>query len=271
MTDPLLEVCELSVDFTRGWARRRTDSPKAVDSVNLQVDIGETLALVGESGSGKTTTARCIVGLQRPTSGELRFDGTPLGQLSRRSGASRRGIQMVFQDPRSSLNPRMTVAAIINEVWRTHADLVPRNQRRGALNSLLADVGLDPDVSNRLPGALSGGQCQRVSIARSLAMEPRLLVCDEAVSALDVSVQSQILRLLKDIQQERSLALLFITHDLGVVRQVADKVAVMQRGKIVEDGEVDTVFESPTNPYTRELLDAALDLATTPDTSPTDR
>jgi ABC-type glutathione transport system ATPase component len=232
----------------------------AVDGVSLRVAPEETLAVVGESGSGKTTVARCVVGLQRPDSGTVTFDGRPLGPVGRRPPELQRAIQMVFQDPRSSLNPRMTVAALIGEAWRTHPAAAPPGDRGEAVRRVLADVGLDGDVAERRAGDLSGGQCQRVSIARALAVGPRLLVCDEAVSALDVSVQAQILRLLVDLRRSHELALLFISHDLGVVHQIADRVAVMREGVVVEEGLAGEVLSAPQHEYTQALLDAALDL-----------
>ncbi|GHE79220.1 hypothetical protein GCM10017786_06290 [Amycolatopsis deserti] len=255
----MLEVDDLRVTFG-GRGRRRRGALAAVDGVSLRVEPEETLAVVGESGSGKTTVARCVVGLQRPDSGSVRFDGQVLGPAGRRPPALQRAIQMVFQDPRSSLNPRMTVAALIGEAWRTHPAAAPSGDRTEALRRVLADVGLDGDVAGRRAGDLSGGQCQRVSIARALAVGPRLLVCDEAVSALDVSVQAQILRLLADLRTSHRLALLFITHDLGVVHQIADRVAVMRRGVVVEEGPAGEVLGAPRHEYTQALLDAALDL-----------
>ena len=247
----MLEVSDLRVTFGK---------LTAVDGVSLRIEPEETLAVVGESGSGKTTVARCVVGLQRPDAGTVTFDGQPLGPVGRRTPESQRAIQMVFQDPRSSLNPRMTVAALIGEAWRTHPAAAPKGDRREALLGVLSDVGLDEDVAGRRAGDLSGGQCQRVSIARALAVGPRLLVCDEAVSALDVSVQAQILRLLVDLRSRHSLALLFISHDLGVVHQIADRVAVMRSGVVVEEGPAGEVLGAPTHEYTQALLDAALDL-----------
>ncbi|MEU0522170.1 ABC transporter ATP-binding protein [Streptomyces niveus] len=256
----LLDVRGLHVSYrVRGSGRR--GGTVAVDGVSLSVSPEETLGLVGESGSGKTTVARCVAGLLRPKAGTLTLDGRPLGRAGRRSPEARRAVQMVFQDPRSSLNPRMTVASIIAEVWHTHPVTAPEGDRTLALHRLLADMGLDPEVASRRAGDLSGGQCQRVSIARALAVRPRLLVCDEAVSALDVSVQAQILRLLIDLRDRHRLAMLFISHDLGVVHQIADRVAVMRRGVIVEQGATGEVLTAPRHPYTRELLDAALDLA----------
>ncbi|TMR99696.1 ABC transporter ATP-binding protein [Nonomuraea basaltis] len=255
----MLEVSDLRVTFG-GRGRRRRDGLIAVDGVNLRVAPEETLAVVGESGSGKTTVARCVVGLQRPDSGSVTFDGQPLGPAGRRPPELQRAIQIVFQDPRSSLNPRMSVAALIGEAWRTHPAAAPPGDPAQALGRVLADVGLDVDVAGRRAGDLSGGQCQRVSIARALAVRPRLLVCDEAVSALDVSVQAQILRLLVDLRRSHRLALLFISHDLGVVHQIADRVAVMRRGVVVEEGPAGEVLGAPRHEYTQTLLDAALDL-----------
>jgi ABC-type glutathione transport system ATPase component len=263
VSDVMLEVSDLVVDFGPRRSKTTDGTPprKAVDGVSFSLLPNETLALVGESGSGKTTVARSIVGLQRHNSGTIVYHGRELGTISRRSASIKREMQMVFQDPRSSLNPRMTVRAIINEVWRTHPSIAPSRARGEALAALLDDVGLDSSVADRHAGALSGGQCQRVSIARALAVRPSLLVCDEAVSALDVSVQAQILRLLVDLKQEHGLSILFISHDLGVVRQIADRVAVMRHGKIVDFGDAEQIFAHPGHQYTQELLDAALDIA----------
>jgi ABC-type dipeptide/oligopeptide/nickel transport system ATPase subunit len=251
----MLEARDLKVTF--GRSRNRF---VAVDGVSLAVGPDETVGLVGESGSGKTTVARAIVGLVRPDSGDVLFDGEPLGPIGRRPASLQRAVQMVFQDPRSSLNPRMTVAAIVDEAWRTHPTAAPPGDRTAALHDLLGDVGLDPSVARHRAGELSGGQCQRVSIARALAVRPRLLVCDEAVSALDVSVQAQILRLLVDLQRRHHLSMLFISHDLGVVHQIADRIAVMRRGVLVEEGPATDVLGDPQHEYTRSLLDAALEL-----------
>ncbi|GAA5179305.1 hypothetical protein GCM10023322_08910 [Rugosimonospora acidiphila] len=261
----LLDVDDLRVAYGRPKRPWRPGGTRvdAVAGVSLRVGRHETLALVGESGSGKTTVARCVVGLIRQRSGAIVFDGQRLGAGARRPAALRRAIQMVFQDPRSSLNPRMTVGRIVAEGWQAHPSVAPPGDRRSAVRALLDQVGLDATVLDRRPSQLSGGQCQRVSIARALALKPRLLVCDEAVSALDVSVQTQILRLLSDLRDQRGLSVLFITHDLGVVRQIADRVAVMRRGELVESGETEQLFASPQHPYTQELLDAALDLDVT--------
>ncbi|MCS0499914.1 ATP-binding cassette domain-containing protein [Protaetiibacter mangrovi] len=254
MTEPLLEANDLDVSYGRGRRARRV-----VSKASFAIAPAETLALVGESGSGKTTVARAVVGLVR-YDGELVFGDDRVPLTPRRSRELRRQIPIVFQDPRSSLNPRMSIGGIIGEVWSTHPEIAPGGDRRTAIAELLGRVGLDEDVLDRRAAQLSGGQCQRVSIARALAQRPRLLVCDEAVSALDVSVQAQILQLLIELKTDLGISMLFITHDLGVVRQIADSVAVMQHGEIVEIGATEQVFTSPAHAYTRELLDAALDL-----------
>ncbi len=251
----LLSVDGLDLSYTR--AGRTT---RAVRDVSFEVAAGEVLAVVGESGSGKSSLAKCIVGLAQPDRGAIELAGAPLGRR-RRSKEERRRVQMVFQDPRSALDPRMTVFSLIDEGWRTHRSIAPTD-RRAAAGALLESVGLDPLLLDRRPSQISGGQAQRVSIARALAVEPELLVCDEAVSALDVSVQTQVLALLAEIRTRLKLTMVFITHDLGVVRRIADRVAVMYLGEIVEIGPVDEVFAAPEQEYTRTLLSAALDLAT---------
>ncbi|RII17876.1 Oligopeptide transport ATP-binding protein OppF [Streptomyces sp. YIM 130001] len=257
--DTLLEIRGLRVAFP--GPKRSLRSPRtmvrAVDDVSLDVRARELLALVGESGSGKSTVARCVLGLVRPQEGTISYEGRTLGPVDKRPPELQRAVQMVFQDPGSSLNPRMTVGAIIREAWKVHPAVAPTGDRRQALRDVLADVGLDEGVADRRPSALSGGQRQRVSIARALALKPRLLVCDEAVSALDVSVQSQILRLLVDLQRTRELSVLFITHDLAVVRQIADRVAVMRKGELVECTSAEQLFTAPSHPYTSSLLGAA--------------
>ncbi len=253
LSEPLLSGTGLTVSYRNGRTSR-----VAVRDVDLRVDRGEILAVVGESGSGKSTLARALVGLLRPDTGAIRLAGAPL--TLRRSPAQRRAIQMVFQDPRSSLNPRMTVRQIIGEAWQTHPAIRPADTGAG-LRELLDLVGLPVEVLDRTAGQLSGGQAQRVSIARAVAVRPEVLVCDEAVSALDVSVQTQILALLLNLRDELGLAIVFITHDLGVVRQIADRVAVMHDGQVVEQGATEEVFEHPRDDYTRTLLDAVLDLA----------
>lgn len=251
----LLEVEDLRVGY--GARRRHT---VVLPGVSLTLGTDETLALVGESGCGKSTLAKAIVGLVTPERGRISLSGQDITPPRPRAPDDRRAVQMVFQDPRGSLNPRMTVAAIITEGWRTYPSVAPRGDRRGALLALLERVGLDGSLADRRPTALSGGQCQRVSIARALAVRPRVLVCDEAVSALDVSVQSQILSLLTSLREQDEMSMVFISHDLGVVRQVADRIAVMYLGRIVESGNGEDVFSGPSHPYTQALLSAALDL-----------
>ncbi|SDT47647.1 ATP-binding cassette domain-containing protein [Jiangella sp. DSM 45060] len=262
MTSHVLEIRDLKVTFTgpRRSLRGARTIVRAVSGVDLDIEARETLALVGESGSGKSTVARCVLGLVRPQGGTIAYEGRALGPVDTRPAELQRAIQMVFQDPGSSLNPRMTVGAIIREAWKVHPAVAPAGDRRQALSDALAAVGLDAGVAARRPSALSGGQRQRVSIARALALRPRLLVCDEAVSALDVSVQSQILRLLVDLQRTHDLSILFITHDLAVVRQIADRVAVMKSGELVECTTAEELFTAPAHPYTRGLLSAAHDL-----------
>src|SRR5918992_972357 len=235
---------------------RTVDHVKAVDEVSFDVRPGETLGLVGESGSGKTTTGYCVLQLLKPTAGSVRFDGKELTTMNRRDlRAMRREIQIVFQDPYASLNPRMTVGDIVSEPLTVHSVGNRRSRRRSA-EQLLEVVGFNPDFINRYPHEFSGGQRQRIGIARALALNPRLIVCDEPVSALDISIQAQILNLLKDLQKEFGLAYLFIAHDLAVVRTMSDRIAVMNRGKIVEAGPAEQVYNAPSDPYSQALLAA---------------
>jgi oligopeptide/dipeptide ABC transporter ATP-binding protein len=229
---------------------------RAVDGVDFEIDPGETLALVGESGCGKSTTGRLLLRLIEPTSGSVTIDGREIYKLSSTSLRNlRRDMQIVFQDPYASLNPRMTVGAMLEEPLRLHKLAKgPAVKRR--VEELLIAVGLLPEQARRYPHEFSGGQRQRIGIARALAVEPRLIVCDEAVSALDVSIQAQIVNLLQDLQKQRDLAYLFIAHDLAVVRHIADRVAVMYLGRIVELAPTETLFEAPRHPYTRALLSA---------------
>jgi ABC-type oligopeptide transport system ATPase subunit len=255
----LLEVAGLEKHFPvkAGMLFERTvGSVKAVDGVSLEIGEGETLGLVGESGSGKSTTGYCILQLLRPTAGSVRFLGKELTELGREEiRRLRREMQIVFQDPYASLNPRMTVGDIVAEPLHVHR-VGTRRSRRDRVRHLLDVVGFNPGFTNRYPHEFSGGQRQRIGIARALALGPKLIVCDEPVSALDVSIQAQILNLLKDLQQEFGLTYLFIAHDLAVVRTMSDRIAVMAQGKIVETGTADEVYASPRHEYTKALLAA---------------
>lgn len=258
---PLLEVNDLRTYYPvrRGTVLRNTVGHlRAVDGVSFSLHPGETLGVVGESGCGKSTLARTIVRLERPTSGTVCYQGRDVSQMSRRDlRAYRRDVQMVFQDPWASLDPRMTVGGLVGEAWHIHSGTVPRARRRERTQELLELVGLSPDHIDRYPHQFSGGQRQRIGVARALALDPALLVCDEPVSALDVSVQAEILNLFQRLQRELGLALVFIAHDLSVVRHISHRVAVMYLGKIVELGDESDIYERPTHPYTQALLSAA--------------
>ena len=255
----LLEVRNLKVHFPvkHGVFSRAKAHVKAVDDVSFAIGPGETLGLVGESGCGKTTLGRAIVKLVEPTSGSVLFEGEDIARLSGRElRTRRRKFQMIFQDPYGSLNPRMTVGQIIGEAIDIHhlaADAAARQQR---ILELLKAVGLDPAYAQRYPHEFSGGQRQRIGIARALAVEPQLIVCDEPVSALDVSVQAQIINLLRDLQQQRGIAYLFIAHDLAVVEHISQRVMVMYLGKIVELADARAIISAPKHPYTQALISA---------------
>ena len=256
--EPLVQVRDLKVHFPvrRGFLGRPGDPVKAVDGISFDLFAGETLAIVGESGSGKSTTGYAILGMEQPTSGTIMIAGQDrAGMNAADRRAITRRVQIVFQDPASALNPRMSIGDSITEPLQIHG-IGSAKSRHDKAAELLALVGLQPNAANRLPGAFSGGQRQRVVIARALALDPDVIVCDEAVSALDVSIQSQILNLLLQLQGDLGLAYLFISHDLSVVHHIADRIAVMQAGVIVEQGTVEAIFDNPQSEYTRQLLDA---------------
>jgi oligopeptide transport system ATP-binding protein len=253
----LLEVNHLVKEFGRGRGfLRKGPIVRAVDDVSFAIDEGETFGLVGESGSGKTTTGRCILRLIEPTSGEVRFKGEDVLAFTRsRMRQARREMQIVFQDPYSSLNPRMRVGAIVEEPLIIHR-IGSKAERRARVAELFALVGLDPDQLTRYPHQFSGGQRQRIGLARALALNPSLIIADEPVSALDVSVQAQVINLLMDLQRSLKLTYLFIAHDLRLVRHICSRVAVMYLGRIVEMGPTENLFASPAHPYTKALLSA---------------
>ena len=256
---PLLEVTNLVKHFPirSGTLFERTvDHVRAVDDVSFAIEEGETLGLVGESGSGKSTTGYCVLQLLKPTAGSIRFEGQELTTLGREPlRRMRREMQIVFQDPYASLDPRMTVGDIVAEPLVVHS-IGTKRDRTARVRDLLDVVGFDPGYTNRYPHEFSGGQRQRIGIARALALSPKLIVCDEPVSALDVSIQAQILNLLKDLQQDFGLTYLFIAHDLAVVRSMSDRIAVMNKGKLIEIGLAEEVYTKPREDYTKALLSA---------------
>ena len=257
-TSPLLSVTGLKKYFPvrKGVFSRVSAWVKAVDDVTLQVKAGETLGLVGESGCGKTTVGRSILRLMEPTAGEVNFEGQDVLALKPQAlRQMRRRMQIIFQDPYSSLNPRMTIGAIVGEPLKIHK-IAKGQELQDRINQLFVKVGLRPEHQSRYPHEFSGGQRQRVGIARALALNPKFIVCDEAVSALDVSIQAQILNLLRDLQEEFHLSYLFITHDLNVVQYLADRIAVMYLGKLGETASAEDLFTDPKHPYTQALLSA---------------
>jgi oligopeptide/dipeptide ABC transporter ATP-binding protein len=259
--DVLVRVDNLVKYFpvrTAGFIHRTVSQVQAVDGVSLTIPCGTTLGLVGETGSGKSTLARCIAGLIPATSGKVYFEGKDITNLSRqRMAPFRRDIQMIFQDPYGSLNPRRRVGAIIGDPLAVHKT-VPAGERKRKVQDLMERVGLNPEHYNRFPAEFSGGQRQRIGVARALTLQPKLIICDEPVSALDVSIQAQVLNLLADLQREYGLTYLFIAHDLEVVRHVSTSVNVMYLGKIAEAGPKNLVYDTPRHPYTAALLSAAL-------------
>jgi len=260
VTESILEVRDLVKYYpvTRGIVFKKTiGHVQAVDGVSFDLHKGETLGIVGESGCGKSTLAKVLMHLEKPTSGGVSFNGQDIYKL----GATglrrlRRNIQLVMQDPYTSLNPRMTVGDLIGEPFEIHPEVAPKASRRQKVQDLLEVVGLNPEHINRYPHQFSGGQRQRIGIARALALRPEIIVCDEPVSALDVSIQAQVMNLLEKLQNEFGLSYIFIAHDLSVVRHLADRVAVMYLGKLVELGTEDEIYERPTHPYTQALLSA---------------
>ncbi len=257
--DTLIDIRGLKMYFpvTAGVFRRKVADVKAVDDVNLTIRRGETLAVVGESGSGKTTLGRAILRLYKPTAGEVWFDGTDLAQLSAgRLKPYKQRMQIIFQDPYSSLNPRLSAGSIVGEPLQVHNLTASRGEYRDRVAQLFATVGLNPRMVSRYPHEFSGGQRQRIGIARALAMQPEFIVADEPVSALDVSVQAQVLNLLEDLQDQFNLTYMLVAHDLSVVRHTADRVIVMYLGKIVELSNVVDLFDNPIHPYTKALMSA---------------
>ena len=260
MTETILQVKDVVKHYplTRGIVFKKTiGQVRAVDGVSFDLKKGETLGIVGESGCGKSTLARLVMRLEDPTSGEIWFEGEDMASLgSRALRAKRRDIQIVLQDPYTSLNPRMTVGDIVGEPFEIHTSVAPKGDRKKAVQDLLEVVGLNPEHINRYPHQFSGGQRPRIGIARGLALRPKIIVCDEPVSALDVSVQAQVINLFEQLQDEFDLTYIFIAHDLSVVRHISDRVGVMYLGKIVEVGDESSIYEHPTHPYTQALLSA---------------
>jgi oligopeptide transport system ATP-binding protein len=256
--ETLVDVSDLKMHFPiyKGLFRKKVGDVKAVDGVSFEIRRGETLGLVGESGCGKSTTGRAVLRLYELTDGVISFEGEDIAQLSNEELRARRPhMQMIFQDPQACLNPRMTVGAIISEPLIEHRNM-SSEERKERVKELLNSVGMNPDFVNRYPHEFSGGQRQRIGIARALALDPDFIVCDEPIAALDVSIQAQVVNLLEDLQKERGLTYLFISHDLSMVRHIADRVAVMYLGKIMELAPREMLFKDPKHPYTQALLSA---------------
>ena len=259
MAEPLLHVENLCKEFpvSSGLFGRKKESVHAVEGVSFDIYPGETFGLVGESGCGKSTTGRCIMKLYNPTSGKVIFDGQDVSTMSRSQlKRMRRNMQFIFQDPYASLNPRMTIGEIVSEPLVIHGEMTNRAERMKFVAELLDQVGLNPEHINRYPHEFSGGQRQRVGIARAFALRPKLIICDEPVSALDVSIQAQVLNLLADLQKEYGTAYLFIAHDLSVVQHISDRVAVMYLGHMMETSDWKSLYAEPCHPYTQSLLSA---------------
>jgi oligopeptide transport system ATP-binding protein len=260
VSEVVLSAVDVKKHFpiTQGIVFKRTvGHVKAVDGISLDLHRGETLGLVGESGCGKSTLSRVLMGLEKATSGSVKLEGEELvGMSEKRLRKIRRNVQIIFQDPYASLDPRMTVGDIVSEPFRIHKDAVPKGDIKKSVQELLEVVGLNPEHYHRFPHQFSGGQRQRIGIARALALRPKVIICDEPVSALDVSVQAQVINLLERLQDEFNLSYVFVAHDLSVVRHIADRVAVMYLGKVVEIADEQTLYERPTHPYTQALLSA---------------
>ncbi|TWE19306.1 oligopeptide transport system ATP-binding protein [Kitasatospora atroaurantiaca] len=260
MAEPILEVKDLVKHYPLSQGilfKKQVGAVKAVDGISFELMPGETLGIVGESGCGKSTLAKVLMNLERATAGQVLYKGEDISKLSGAAlKAVRRNIQMVFQDPYTSLNPRMTVGDIIGEPYEIHPEVAPKGDRRKAVQDLLDVVGLNPEYINRYPHQFSGGQRQRIGIARGLALKPEIIICDEPVSALDVSVQAQVINLLEQLQKDFELSYMFIAHDLSIVRHISDRVGVMYLGKMVEIGSDEQIYEHATHPYTQALLSA---------------
>lgn len=263
-SQPLMEIRELTVAYagqSSWWGLAKKEAVTAVEEVSFVVEKGKSIGLVGESGSGKSTLARALAGLWRPSGGQVLLSGQEIYSIGAEALRSlRRQVQMVFQDPYASLNPALTVAEMLQEPLRQHFPHLKKDEREAAISQMLQQVQLEPDVADRFPGAFSGGQRQRLGIARALMCRPAMLICDEAVSALDVSVQAQVLNLLKDLQQQHQFSMLFISHDLSVIRFISDEILVMQQGRIVERGSPTEVLDRPAHMYTKQLISSVLEI-----------